>query len=69
MNPAYLSIETVAAPPPGGQHVGAHTRTIKIVHLPTGLTATCGCDRSQKRNRDIALAMIEWGLAELGWTE
>mgnify|MGYP002141892168 CR=1 FL=1 len=67
MNPAHLSIETVDHQPPGGQHVGAQIRTIKVSHLPTGLSATCGCERSQLRNRDIARAMIEAGLAQLGW--
>ncbi len=69
MKAAYLRIETVNPRPPGGQHVMPTTSKVMVTHLPTGLTATCGCDRSQKRNRDAALAMIERGLTVLGWTE
>ena len=38
-------------------------------HIPSGLTASCECERSQMRNRNIALSMLEWGMAELGITE
>lgn len=60
-----LRIETVNPTPKGGQHVGVITTRVRITHVPTGLVAECGAERSQMRNRNIAMAMIEYGLAEL----
>lgn len=54
--------------PKGGQHVGIAT-SVKVTHEPTGLFAVCGYERSQHRNKRIAQAMVEYGLAELGWEE
>lgn len=45
----------------GGQHVGAES-CVRVTHLPTGLTAECKTERSQHRNKEIALDMIRGGL-------
>jgi protein subunit release factor A len=45
----------------GGQHVGTEAG-IRVTHLPTGLTAECKTERSQHRNKAIALDMILGGL-------
>lgn len=50
----------------GGQHVGVTSTGVKIVHIPTGITAIVETERSQHRNRQIALEMIEYGLIEAG---
>lgn len=55
-----LRIETLRDPP-GGQHAGVRTG-VKITHLPTGLTAICDTDRSQFRNRQVAMDMLLGGL-------
>jgi peptide chain release factor len=52
--------------PPGGQQVGISS-AVKVTHEPSGLFAVSGAERSQHRNRRIAQAMVEYGLAELGW--
>ena len=52
---------------PGGQQVGVTYTTVTVKHKPTGLIATCGTERSQVRNRNICVAMIEYGLAEAGF--
>lgn len=59
--PDELSIETYRPHPPGGQHVGTY-RGVRVEHLPTGLIAICQSDRSQHRNKEIALHMIEAAL-------
>ena len=46
---------------PGGQHVGTPSG-VKITHLPSGLIAECKTERSQHRNRQIAMDMILGGL-------
>jgi protein subunit release factor A len=45
----------------GGQHVGTECG-IRVTHLPSGLTAECKTERSQHRNKAIALDMILGGL-------
>jgi len=65
INPINLKIETVSHTPKGGQHCGAMPLGVKVTHIPTGLTASCECERSQMRNRNVALAMLEYGMAEL----
>lgn len=55
-----LKVEVMRRPP-GGQHVGTETG-IRITHLPTGLMAECKTERSQHRNRRIAMDMILGGL-------
>lgn len=52
---------------PGGQQVGVRPVSVKVLHKPTGIYAVCGDERSQHKNRIIAMSMVEYGLAELGW--
>jgi peptide chain release factor 2 len=59
-------VEVVKPPSAGGQHVGTINYPIRVTHLPTGLVATCGFERSQHKNRQLAYSMVEWGLACLG---
>jgi hypothetical protein len=56
-----LKIEIWRPGPPGGQHVGTD-RGLKVTHLPSGLIAVCDNERSQHRNKSIALDMILGGL-------
>lgn len=51
----------------GGQTVGIIATGVKVTHTPTELSAYCCTERSQMKNKRIALAMLEWGLAEVGW--
>lgn len=43
--------------PPGGQHVGV-LHGVTIVHLPTGMEAVVKHERSQHRNKALALEML-----------
>ena len=61
IRPEDLKVEASKRDPPGGQHVGTETG-VKITHLPTGLTAECKTERSQHRNRSVAMDMILGGL-------
>ncbi len=53
--------------PPGGQQVGITPTDVMVTHTPTGIFAVCGHERSQHKNRTIAMRMVEYGLAEMGW--
>ena len=69
MKPEDLKIEAICPVRPGGQSVGVVDTGVKITHIPTGLSAYCGTERSQQKNKKIAMAMLEWGLAEVGWRD
>ena len=57
---------TVVDPHPhGGQKVGLTTNIIRVVHEPTGIVAECGYERSQFRNRQVAMDMIQWALVNM----
>jgi peptide chain release factor 1 len=63
--PGEIKIESIDRTPKGGQHCGVLPNEVKVTHIPTGLTASCGFCRSQSKNREIATAMLEWGVSEL----
>lgn len=64
-NPQNFLIEPYPLHQKGGQHVGVISTGIKITHIPSGLIAICNAARSQLKNRDIALNMIEVGLWDI----
>jgi protein subunit release factor A len=47
---------------PGGQQAGIQASSIRVTHEPTGIMAQYGEERSQHKNKQIAMEMIEWGL-------
>lgn len=64
--PEDFQIEGYNRNPPGGQHAGV-SGGVKITYLPLGWIAICDSDRSQHRNRAIALDMILGGLTGGGY--
>lgn len=52
---------------PGGQHAGSPATMVRVTHTPTDIMAQCGEARSQFRNKQIATAMVEYALVELGY--
>lgn len=58
---------SVINPNQGGQQVGLTNTTVRIIHEPTGITAECGEARSQFKNRNVAMLMIQFALIELGF--
>ncbi len=56
--PAALDWRTARGSGPGGQHRNKTESAVVLTHLPTGLTVRCDSERSQHRNRDIALRVL-----------
>jgi peptide chain release factor 2 len=65
INPADLKTDTFRASGAGGQHVNKTESGVRFTHIPTGIVAASTQDRSQHRNRVIAMEMLKARLYEL----
>jgi peptide chain release factor 2 len=55
---AQCRVETFRSGGPGGQHQNVTESGVRLVHLPTGVRASARDERSQHRNRALALARL-----------
>ncbi|MEK7654363.1 MAG: peptide chain release factor-like protein [Patescibacteria group bacterium] len=63
--PEDLKLEFSRSSGPGGQNVNKRETAVRIVHLPTGLSAGSQQERSQPQNKEKAMALLKSKLMAL----